>query len=596
MFWDGERWLDERPSTRPTPQPKSPTTRQARDWASTAVMVLALVALIVPLQGAGAADETGTTQPAGTSTTSDVSMVQESSRQIKYSRGWTTADHPSYLDGHARETRSADARAVLRFTGNSVAWIGPVGPAGGEAQVLIDGRPVATVNTFAASFTPTGVLFEKSWPASGSHRIAIVAKVADGRASVALDAFAVGVVPLDVAPDPTAPPPTLGPTAAPVPTAAPTAEPAPPTAAPTAPPTAAPTAAPTPRPTAVPTAAPTPVPTPRPTPDPTPPPEPSTNRPFAVPVTSATYTVPGAIDDSGATDVYRALNDWIDTVPNGSIIAFPAGGTYKLSQGIKLGNRNNLVIRGNGSTLRLTGSGGDHQSSAFVIGWSYRLGYWTGGNSHVTVRDFTIVGNDATPGTFGGGENQQAVRCNGSTFIELTGITVRAVYGDGAFFDNCNDVWVHDTHVVTAGRNGLTVIKGQRVLGENNLYDKVGYATFDLEPNVASESSADITFRGNTAGTWQSGIGFVSIDGGARGADIRRVIISNNRVTGMPLQIYVDNKDGVNGNTSGRMRNITVSDNVGPSSGVLRFRNIDGLWVLRNDGTSSIIDCTDVVR
>ncbi len=151
-------------------------------------------------------------------------------------------------------------------------------------------------------------------------------------------------------------------------------------------------------------------------------------------------------------------------------------------------------------------------------------------------------------------------------------------------------------HIVTAGRNGLTIIRGQRVLGENNAYDKVGYATFDIEPNHASESSADITFRQNTAGTWQSGIGFVSIDGAGRGADIRRVNISNNRTTGMALQIYVDNKDGVNGDSTGRMRNITVADNSGPSAGVLRFRNIDGLWILRNDGTSNIIDCTGVVR
>jgi len=294
--------------------------------------------------------------------------------------------------------------------------------------------------------------------------------------------------------------------------------------------------------------------------------------------------------------VYKELNGWIDSVPNGSVIVFPAGGTYRLSQGIKIGQRSNLVINGNGSTLRLTGSADSHQSSGFVLGWSYRLGYFTGGNSHITIKNFSVVGSDPTPGTFGGGENQQAVRCNGSNYVEITSMTVRAVYGDGAYFDGCNDVWVHDTHVATAGRNGLTVIQGQRVLAEDNLYDKVGYATFDLEPNTASESSADITFRGNTAGTWQSGIGFVSVDGGGRGADIRRVIIQNNHVTGMALQIYVDNKDGVNGNPNGRMRNITVSDNSGPSAGVLRFRNIDGLWVLRNDGTSSIINCTDVVR
>src|SRR5436190_18608995 len=32
----------------------------------------------------------------------------------------------------------------------------------------------------------------------------------------------------------------------------------------------------------------------------------------------------------------------------------------------------------------------------------------------------------------------------------------------------------------------------------------------DALPNFASEASADITFRSNTAGTWQNGIGFRS--------------------------------------------------------------------------------------
>ena len=606
MYWDGQRWLPE--DGRPTAQPNPPLPRRARDWASTAVMVLALVALVAPMRGAVATTQEAAVQASATPG-SETIVFQESDRQVKFSRGWQTASDPLFLGGKARETRTADARATLRFTGRSVSWVGAAGPNGGTAYVLIDGNRVGTIDTFSDSPKPVSTLFETAWDRVGSHRIAIVATPKGDRATVSVDAFLVAT---DAAasPDPSPTPgptdPGAGPTAAP--TFGPPAEPTPGAPAPTATPTEAPT--PTPTPTPSPTPRPTPTPTPDPTPRPTPSPTaaptdppttpaptpPSGVRPFSAPNTSGTFQVPGSIDASGNTDVYQALNEWIDDVPNGSIIEFPANGEFKLSQGIKLGQRSNLIIRGNGSTLRLTGSASNHQSSGFVIGWSYRLGYWTGGSSHITIRGFTVVGNDPTPGTFGGGENQQAVRCNGSTYIEITDMTVRAVYGDGAFLDNCNDVWVHGTHVVTAGRNGLTVIKGQRVLGENNDYDKVGYATFDLEPNYASESSADITFRGNTAGTWQSGIGFVSVDGAARGADIRRVTIANNRVTGMALQMYIDNKDGVNGDPNGRMRAITVTDNVGPGTGVLRFRNIDGLIVLRNDGSLTILDCTDVVR
>jgi hypothetical protein len=311
---------------------------------------------------------------------------------------------------------------------------------------------------------------------------------------------------------------------------------------------------------------------------PTPPPPPTGVRPFDAPVTSATYTVPGSIDASGSSDVSAALNNWIDrTVPNGSIIDFPDSGTFLLSEGIKLGNRSNLVIRGNGSTLRLAGSGGSHLASAFVLGWSYRLGYWTGGNAHVSIRGFTIVGTDPTPGTFGGGENQQAIRCNGSTFIEVSNVTVKAVYGDGVFVDNCDDVWVHDTHVVTAGRNGLTVVQGARVLAENNDYDRVGYVTFDDEPNFSTEASRNITFRNNTAGTW--GLDFVSIDGGHRGASIRNITITGNVTTGKALSCNINNGGAV------QMANIVFSGNisaVAASGPRLFFAYIDGLTVTDN--------------
>jgi hypothetical protein len=296
--------------------------------------------------------------------------------------------------------------------------------------------------------------------------------------------------------------------------------------------------------------------------------------------------------------VFVALNSWIEGVPNGSIISCPAGGIYQLSQGVMLGNRQHLDFRLGTCEFRLTGVGSQHTSSAFIPGYRRNFGF-VGGASNLRFEGGVVRGNDTCPGCPQPlrGENQQAVRCNGSNFIEVTGMQVHAVSGDHTFWDNCNDIWVHHNHVFTAGRNGLTVIKGQRVLGEDNAFDDVGYATFDLEPNTQFESSADITFRRNTGADWQNGIGFVSVDGAGMGADIRRLRIEGNTATGTrALQIYVDNKDGVNGNPLGRMTDVRVIDNHGPAGGVLRFQNIDGLVVQRNDGSVSITDCTGVVQ
>jgi len=46
MYWDGDRWrAHEQQDAEPAPPPR----RQARDWLSTGVMVIALVALIIPI-------------------------------------------------------------------------------------------------------------------------------------------------------------------------------------------------------------------------------------------------------------------------------------------------------------------------------------------------------------------------------------------------------------------------------------------------------------------------------------------------------------------------------------------------------------------
>jgi hypothetical protein len=340
-----------------------------------------------------------------------------------------------------------------------------------------------------------------------------------------------------------------------------------------------PTAAPTPTPTTAPTAPPTPTPT-----------APGPQRPFPAPVTTATYTVPASIDATGATDVHVPLNAWIEGVPDGSVIVFPDG-IYRLSQGIMLGSRQDLVFRLGNAEFRLTGAGSSHFSSAFIPGYRRNVG-WTGGAAHITFEGGIVRGNDTCPGCPQPlrGENQQAVRCNGSRYIEVTGMTVIAVSGDGAFFDNCDDVWVHHNEIVTAGRNGLTVIKGQRVLGEDNLYGDVGYAVFDLEPNVSSEASADITWRRNTVtGPWQNGIGLVSVDGAGTGASIARVTIADITSSVAP-QVYMRH----NGPESIRLRDITVTGVRGPAGGVIDLRYIDGLTVHSNSVAATLTGCTNV--
>ena len=294
MFWDGDRWLPE--GGHPQAQSVKRSSGGVRSRISVAVMAFALVGLLAPVSGAvGVADVSASTQSARTllstwSAGSKVAVYQERNSKISYRGRWRTAYHSSYLGGKVRAANASKAKASLKFTGAAVSWVGPIGPTRGKAKVYIDGKLVKTVNTWARSFRPARVLFQKSWSTVGTHRITIVTLGTRRHPTVAIDAF---LVRLDtgassaivaesntktkkVAPTPkpkVAPAPAATPALAiaPAPAATPALAIAPaPTAAPAAAPTAAATPAPTPKPTPAPVPTPTVAPTAAATPAPTP--------------------------------------------------------------------------------------------------------------------------------------------------------------------------------------------------------------------------------------------------------------------------------------------------------------------------------------
>ena len=57
-------------------------------------------------------------------------------------------------------------------------------------------------------------------------------------------------------------------------------------------------------------------------------------RPFPAPVTSRTVPVPSTIDATGVGDASVALNAFLATVPDGSRVAFPAGGDVPARRGL----------------------------------------------------------------------------------------------------------------------------------------------------------------------------------------------------------------------------------------------------------------------
>ena len=302
----------------------------------------------------------------------------------------------------------------------------------------------------------------------------------------------------------------------------------------------------------------------------------SVTRPFVAPVTTRIMTVPSSIDATGATNVSSALNAFVASVPDGSIIAFPSGATYRLDTGIQIANRHNLVFAGNGATLKVgpNASGSDQLASSFVLGHQYG-GYWDNGNTDIVIHDFILIGNDTTPGTFTGGQEGQAnLEITGTDRVEIYNVTGSAAPGDFAYISTVNKAWVHDCHVLTAGRNSISVIFGSDILVENCALDVSGYCMFDIEPNGANDACSNITFRSCTAKTWSNS--FLSVEGSHTGASINGVVVDGNTVTGGSILTVIDN-----GGTA-RMKNVTFMNNKGGKAAagpVLRFAHVDALTV-----------------
>ena len=382
------------------------------------------------------------------------------------------------------------------------------------------------------------------------------------------------------------------------------------------PPTATPTGTPEPDPTA------TPKPTPTPEPDPTsppPPPTPDPSRPFAAPDTTATYNVPGSIDATGSTDASGKLNAFIAGLPNHSVVRFDGGATYRLDKGLLLSGRNHIVLDGNGARLKLKGAGNDEAAAAFVLR----------GSDHIWIRGFNVLGNNPntttiyTPAGQGGGENQHVLSLSGwyggppSSFVEINNVTASHVYGDGAYLEGRNikgarepshDVWIHNNDWSYIGRNAISSININDLLVEDNHFDKIGGAAWDIEPNFVYEQVRRNTFRNNRVGSFghmPQFPGWFIVSYNVENSPLDRLVVTGNVVSGVASSGFDGSPRALHAKFVSPATNVVFKNNTtnravaGP--GVLFFKYIDGVTVTGNEQPllsstlAAFVNCTGVV-
>jgi len=331
-------------------------------------------------------------------------------------------------------------------------------------------------------------------------------------------------------------------------------------------------------------------------------------------VTSATYNVPASIDASGSSDASAELIAFIKGVPNGSVISFPGSGVYRIDKGLLLAGRKNLVLDGNGATLKMRGAGNDEAASAFLLR----------GSSHIAIRQFTVFGNNPNTTTIfvSGNENAHVLSLSGwygggpSSYVEISNVTASHVYGDGAYLEGRNvapyepshDVWIHDNDWSYIGRNAISSIDVTDLLVEANHFDKIGGAAWDIEPNFAPQVVLRNTYRDNRVGSYGHMPQFVAwfvVSYNVENSLLDHLVVAGNDVSGTGSSGFDGSARGLNSKFASPATNVVFKNNTSSRTvagpGVLYFKNIDGVIVTGNQqplssGTlAQFVYCTAIV-
>lgn len=123
-----------------------------------------------------------------------VDALQETSTAVSYSPTgtWTQQLLSGAYGGQVKSASSAGAVARLTFTGRNVAWVAPKSSSSGQAEVLLDGKTVATVDLLASRALSRQVVYATGGlDPSTPHTLEVKVLGTANRPRVDVDAFLV---------------------------------------------------------------------------------------------------------------------------------------------------------------------------------------------------------------------------------------------------------------------------------------------------------------------------------------------------------------------------------------------------------------------
>lgn len=323
------------------------------------------------------------------------------------------------------------------------------------------------------------------------------------------------------------------------------------------------------------------------------------------PEPSDVHTPPSGITDDCTQDETAALNAWLQALPDHATAQLAADGCYRAEHTVQIKDKTGVTIDGNGATLRRTQ----------VTDQANR---YPKSNSHLRVVNSsdTTVTNLRVEGTNDGRDlggsildangTSRAVHCytqygftcytvalefehgidlRGAPNAMISGVTVDAVWGDGAYVSG-GDQFASATSsgstltgvtVSRNGRQGIAIVRSSNVLIDGADIQSSRRAGIDIEPDTAGEVIRDIEIRNSTVHSW-----LLAFASGGRG-NVSDVYIHHNTVTrsGVPF-VYVRATDGTR-RANWRVEDNEVTHSLGSPQAAMRFAHVDNVSVLRNN-------------
>jgi hypothetical protein len=237
--------------------------------------------------------------------------------------------------------------------------------------------------------------------------------------------------------------------------------------------------------------------------------------------TGAVVTVPAAIPHDCSRNVTPALNRWVQEVPDGSTINFPAGGCYEVDGHFVVGDRNDLTFNGNGATLeQKTVKGNSAPMMQFV------------GGSNLTVENLTLLGANPTPAYNPSLEFSGGLKIAGVDGATIQNMTIQHMYGDFMTIENENatpaqNITVTGGNFDVAGRQGISVVDADGVDINGVTLGNTHSDDFDLESSAYSQADNNVTIENTTA----FGSGQIWFSAGGTGTHSGTVVVRNNVMT-----------------------------------------------------------------